>query len=237
MAIMAAFQAADGSSILPARTKGFTLIELMVVVSIISLLSSIVLTAVGTVREKARDTRRLEDMRQILIALELYRDTHGTYPRNRNLSDGTSNYGEQDCQGWDDSVRNGNGTGGMFLDPLEIEGYINPVPVDPLNSIDCPAGLMSGNHYRYAIYSAGQYNCGDRPFFVLGAHDMETVPGSPTNDPGSPTHPSSPGFSCNIDFAACGGDPACKTCTGTGSYNIDCRNWQATFEWVVGGFE
>jgi len=62
------------------RKKGFTLIELLVVISIIGLLASIVLTTVNSARIKARDARRLADMRQIRLALEFYLDGNNTYP-------------------------------------------------------------------------------------------------------------------------------------------------------------
>jgi general secretion pathway protein G len=54
-------------------SKGFTLIELMVVISIISLLSSIVLASVKEVREKARATKFRAEVDQFINALELYR--------------------------------------------------------------------------------------------------------------------------------------------------------------------
>lgn len=60
--------------------KGFTLIELLVVVAIIGLLSSIVLASLNSARSKARDARRMEDLKQIQIALELYYDKYGSYP-------------------------------------------------------------------------------------------------------------------------------------------------------------
>lgn len=50
--------------------QGFTLIELLIVIAIIGILSGIIVTQVGGARNKARDARRLEDMRQISPAME-----------------------------------------------------------------------------------------------------------------------------------------------------------------------
>jgi prepilin-type N-terminal cleavage/methylation domain-containing protein len=60
------------------KTKGFTLIELLVVIAIIGLLASIVLVSLNTARQKARDSRRLTDIRQVALALELYADSNNS---------------------------------------------------------------------------------------------------------------------------------------------------------------
>ena len=64
------------------KQKGFTLIELLVVVTIIGILATIVLVSLNDARMKARDVRRLADLRQVALALELYYDDNpGTgYP-------------------------------------------------------------------------------------------------------------------------------------------------------------
>ena len=51
--------------------RAFTLIELLVVIGIIGVLSSVVLYSVTNSREKAYDTKRVEDLRQLQIAGEL----------------------------------------------------------------------------------------------------------------------------------------------------------------------
>ena len=61
-------------------TRGFTLIELLVVIAIIGILSSVVLASLNTARVKARDTRRVSDIKSIQLALEFYYDTVGYYP-------------------------------------------------------------------------------------------------------------------------------------------------------------
>ncbi len=60
--------------------KGFTLIEVMITVAIIGLLTSVVAVSVGSVREKARDTRRKSDVDQIRKSLEIYFSDHDKYP-------------------------------------------------------------------------------------------------------------------------------------------------------------
>ena len=60
--------------------KGFTLIELLVVISIIGLLSSIVLASISNARAKARDAFRIQSIKQVQNALELYYNDYGYYP-------------------------------------------------------------------------------------------------------------------------------------------------------------
>lgn len=65
----------------PSQRRGFTLLELLVVIAIIGLLASITFLSFGRARQKARDTRRLSDIRQLQNVLELYAADHETeYP-------------------------------------------------------------------------------------------------------------------------------------------------------------
>ena len=62
------------------KKRGFTLIELLVVIAIIGILSSVVLASLNSARKKSRDARRIADIKQIQLALELYFDSNGNYP-------------------------------------------------------------------------------------------------------------------------------------------------------------
>lgn len=99
------------------KQKGFTLIELLVVISIIALLSSVVLSSLSTARAKARDARRLSDLRQIDTAIQMYVLDNNTPPlldQGRFTSDQTS---------WTQQL-------GVQLKP-----YLSSIPVDPSTGV------------------------------------------------------------------------------------------------------
>jgi prepilin-type N-terminal cleavage/methylation domain-containing protein len=52
------------------KVKGFTLVELLVVISIIGLLAGLIAISIGSSRNRARDARRMSDFRQIPAAQE-----------------------------------------------------------------------------------------------------------------------------------------------------------------------
>ena|SRR3989344_5472615 len=60
--------------------KGFTLIEILIVVAIIALLATIVLVGVGSFRSRGRDARRISDLNNVRNVLELYFSKNGKYP-------------------------------------------------------------------------------------------------------------------------------------------------------------
>ena len=149
------------------KKRGFTLIELLVVIAIIGIIATMILLRLSTARKKARDARRLSDVKQIQTALELYFDTYNRYPT----------HDASGCAGWD--------TGNQLyplLDGRMTDINEKPLPVDPTGKVAC-----SG--YDYYRYGAGQSGCDvtKGAYYVLGVLDMESS--------GRP-HPDSPGFSC-----------------------------------------
>ena len=68
------------------QRKAFTLIELLVVVSIIALLVSILLPALGKAREAAKKVVCMTNLRQVALGFNYYTDDYGMYPSRENMS-------------------------------------------------------------------------------------------------------------------------------------------------------
>jgi len=66
------------------NNKGFTLVEVLVVVAIISILMTIMLPNFNTARLKGKDAKRKANMKQIQAALEMYKadQSNKLYPTN-----------------------------------------------------------------------------------------------------------------------------------------------------------
>jgi prepilin-type N-terminal cleavage/methylation domain-containing protein len=60
--------------------RGFTIVELIVVLAIIAILSSVVFGYMMAARKDARDTKRVSHVSQIQLALRLYAEANGAYP-------------------------------------------------------------------------------------------------------------------------------------------------------------
>lgn len=115
-------------------TAGFTLIELLVVISIIGLLSSVVLTSLGSARAKARDTVRKSDLNQISLALRLYYDKYDRYVSEVHGTDtsiGCDSPSVCSDQPW--STGN-NWSVNSDLHYLITEGFLPRIPKDPVNN-------------------------------------------------------------------------------------------------------
>lgn len=135
------------------RRAGFTLIELVVVISILAILAGALIPRVTNRMAQSRDARRLADLRAVKNAVDQFYIDKGYYPPARQ----NAAYG-----GWDVSQD------GDFIPTLLSEGYLQSIPKDPIND--------ETYQYRYYLYDKGTGGCrGDSKFYVLGLRAFETA--------------------------------------------------------------
>jgi general secretion pathway protein G len=121
----------------PQRSFGFTLIEVMVVVVILSILAAIVVPKIMDRPEQARITKAKSDIRALEAALNLYRLDNMIYP---STDQGLEALGSQPT----DSPEPKNWKEG---------GYLDRLPADPWGN--AYLYLSPGSHGSIDIYSGG----------------------------------------------------------------------------------
>jgi prepilin-type N-terminal cleavage/methylation domain-containing protein/prepilin-type processing-associated H-X9-DG protein len=112
----------SGSSRRSVRRLGFTLVELLVVITIIGMLVALLLPAVQAVRENARQTECTNNLKQIALATIAHETAKGQFP-------GYSQFVKRAKNEWADIDYNGN-EGKYFVKSRIID---NPTPSDLKN--------------------------------------------------------------------------------------------------------
>ncbi|MBI3420869.1 MAG: hypothetical protein HY006_02295 [Candidatus Sungbacteria bacterium] len=173
------------------------------------------MASLNSARAKARDARRVSDIKEIEKALHLYYDTNNAWPgvtyTNGNLA------------GWEVS---------FYLDFMEyLQPYLSKTPVDPINSgpptqTSPPLGAMfnprpDGTFFYtyYGNYPGTNQGClfpSNRNYAVIGFRAAEVM--NPATFP----------------RATCGPQP----CIGDNpsvapGISSTCRNWQTEFDYTI----
>lgn len=145
------------------RRSGFTIIEMLIVVTILALLAGILVPILEQETVRARDGRRAGDLRSVASALATYKSLTGSYP-----STGDEWLG-------DSSVYGSYGYDGAGYIPGLVPDYLPYLPKDPNPAY--PDGSGAGYMYR----SDGQ------DFkFVINATPSEYLLTNPFYDPQRP---------------------------------------------------
>ena len=66
------------------KSKGFSLVEVIIVIAIMAVLSALIYASFNTSRAQSRDQKRISDISTIQLALEQYFNGHGVYPTQLN---------------------------------------------------------------------------------------------------------------------------------------------------------
>ncbi|MDO8592520.1 MAG: prepilin-type N-terminal cleavage/methylation domain-containing protein [bacterium] len=122
--------------------KGFTLIELLVVISIIGFLATTAVVLLNSARIKARDGKRIAEIKQLSTVLQLYFDDNNSYPATTGCLNGWCCLGHGDAG----TCWNGEYHGNTALDSFLSPKYIGKIPDDPLNNT-----AKYGDAYMYRV--------------------------------------------------------------------------------------
>ncbi|QQS22452.1 prepilin-type N-terminal cleavage/methylation domain-containing protein [Candidatus Saccharibacteria bacterium] len=158
---------------------GFTIIELVVVVIVVSILATIVVVSYNGSQARARDARRRTDVANIVKALELYYNDNGSYPTTSGSTAMTINWFSSNDASWS-----------TFNTALVNSNAITSLPVDPLNVPSSGAantGVSFGTgNYSYALYVNKLNYCGSAPGqMYLLLYRLESEQAQPTFTDGS----------------------------------------------------
>lgn len=147
--------------------KAFTLVELMVVITVIAILMTIAIVSFTRIQKQARDTKRKADVRTLQTALQAYYTENQTYPISidetlvSNLSPG----------------------------PLEVltPNYISGIPSGPGGTagLEYPGYtyVSSTNGYTYAICTSLETATGSGALWIVnttnaGGYGTDEAPGA-----------------------------------------------------------
>lgn len=150
--------------------RGFTIVELLIVIVIIAILATITIVAFNGIQQRARDSSRTSAVEQIQKGLELYRQTHDRYPPHispgANIPSGFTGV-------WGTSYSYSVATDDSWLKNLLSDGVVATAPLDPVND----------NSHYFVYWSSGTTGLGKctEPFYVLTVVGYESPGGIPAN--------------------------------------------------------
>lgn len=119
---------------LKSKEKGFTIVELLIVIVVIGILAALVVTTFSGIQKKGRDSERKTDIGAVHSQLEAYHATNGRYPTLANLQSTVPN------TGW--VAQN---LKGLSADALS----------DPKNPTQAIQNAVAANQYAYEVSPLG----------------------------------------------------------------------------------
>ena len=134
--------------------KGFTIVELLIVIVVIAILAAISIVAYNGIQQRARDSQRKSDVASITKALELYYADKGKYPGTPADTGGSTTINS----GWSTTA---DASWQKLIDALAP--YAKGIGRDPISTPGDNV-LVAGGKYNYAYFASASNYCGAAPF-------------------------------------------------------------------------
>lgn len=141
------------------KQKGFTIVELLIVIVVIGILAAITIVAYNGVQQRARDAERRSEMASVEKALQMYFIDNASYPTCSNTV-----------------YVPGTASGSCHLSSIAsslVPKYMNSLPTDPLNS----GNDVYQYAYGYRKQGATSFTGDQSNNFITGMH-LETQSGN-----------------------------------------------------------
>ena len=116
------------------KQKGFTIVELLIVIVVIGILATLVIVTFAGIQQKARNTARQTDINALASHVEAFYAQNGYYPTRTHVNDAT----------WRSTNMKG-------LDPESLK--------DPKGSASTLAATASATAYGYAVLDDSDADC------------------------------------------------------------------------------
>ncbi|HVU59585.1 MAG TPA: prepilin-type N-terminal cleavage/methylation domain-containing protein [Candidatus Saccharimonadales bacterium] len=122
------------------KQKGFTLVELLIVIIIIGILATLVIVTFTGIQAKARDSKRQTDIEAVDTQVEAYYAENAYYPSLANLQSKT----------WVQANLKG----------LDVSALLDPKAAAPTGDNTGIVGTATATAYGYAVTPSGCDNTG-----------------------------------------------------------------------------
>ncbi len=139
------------------RQAGFTIIEMLIVVTILAMLAGILIPVLEDAAQSSRDARRSADLKNVQSALESYKRTYGTYPSTADA--------------WRGDMTNNGGYGydAAGYIPGLVPEFLPALPKDPDSRYpDADNGYMyrsDGTDYKFVLNGTPESFPAGNPFY------------------------------------------------------------------------
>ncbi len=151
------------------KEKGFTLIEVLVVVAIIGILTAILVANYNDARKNSRDKIRKSELKELQLAIELYKAQYGRYPAPGCGASTALWVGPGPLSSW------GYGNCNDYISGL-VPNFIAALPTDPNQENDQDLGYKYRTDTNGTIYKVIIHNSVESIVVTSQADEMSRMP-------------------------------------------------------------